>query len=504
MRKEQDRVIAAMMSIAAAIAVLRVATTSSPRYVTNFWTDTNIFMTMGRGIANGMIPYRDLVDQKGPLIFLIYAVAAMITDSSFLGGFLLECVSMTAFLYIAWKTVSLYGRGILTFAAIPLTAMVTVCCTAFTQGGSAEEFSLPMMGLAVYVTLKRMRDGRACSIARLLHAVFGFSMGWVFAIKYTDCGLFFGLGFCLTLWILWCEGIGAAVRSIGEMFVGFCLIVLPIMLYLTLHGALGMCLDTYFVQNMFVYSGKRMTLVEHIYNALAYLRTQSMANPAVAGLAIFGVATVSLHALWKREKGWLFQAAALPMAAGLLLLFCYWGEMAHPYYALAFASLVPLGLVPLGYAAGYLDRKAKWGAVGSVVMCACLAFVLPQKLCLAVPLQSVERETMPQTIFAEILNREEAPTLLDISSLDHGFYLAAGILPTCRYFCELNVASQAKKEALQSYLDNAVTQFVVSRYTHPGDRYELIAEASGVFDLNAPQTYYLYRRIEEIKDGSDH
>ena len=111
---------------------------------------------------------------------------------------------------------------------------------------------------------------------------------------------------------------------------------------------------------------------------------------------------------------------------------------------------------------------------------------------------------MPQTIFAEILNREEAPTLLDISSLDHGFYLAAGILPTCRYFCELNVASQAKKEALQSYLDNAVTQFVVSRYTHPGDRYELIAEASGVFDLNAPQTYYLYRRIEEIKDGSDH
>ena len=504
MSKGKERIIALLLSFFAAAAVLLVATTSSPLYATNFWTDTNIFMTMGRGIAHGMVPYRDLVDQKGPLIFLIYAGAALISDSSFIGGFVLECLSMTLFLFIAWNLVSLYGKGRLTFAAIPLTAVMTVCCTAFTQGGSAEEFSLPMLCLAIYVTLRRMLEGKNSKRARLLHAAFGFSMGWVFAIKYTDCGLFFGLGLCLALWVWRCDGLKTAALAVAEMFAGFCLVVLPIALYLAVNGALGMCADTYFVQNMFVYSGRRMTLVEHIYNALAYLRTQSMANPAVALAAIIGVVLVSLHALWKRKRGWLFQAAAAPMAAGLLLLFCYWGEMAHPYYALAFAVLVPLGLIPLGLAAGYFDRHAKRIAAAFVLVCMSLTFILPQQLCLAVPLQGVKREEMPQTILAEIMKREENPTLLDISSLDHGFYLAADILPTCRYFCELNVESQSKKEAIQSYLKDGATQFVISRYIDPGDRYELIAEAAGVFDLNAPQTYYLYKRIEEETDGSDH
>ena len=504
MNKTNERLFAALLALVSATLVLMIATTSSPLYVTNFWTDTNIFLTMGRGIASGMVPYRDLVDQKGPLIFLIYAVAAIITDSSFLGAFVLECISMTAFLYIGWSIVILYGKGWMTYAAIPLTAMITVCCTAFTQGGSAEEFNLPFLCLAVYVTLKRMKEDNHSVVKKLLHAGFGFAMGWVFAVKYTDCGLFFGLGLCMVLWIWRCEGFACAVRAVLEMFLGFCVIVLPIVLYLTVNGALLMCLDTYFIQNMFVYSGNSMTLTGHIYNALAYLRTQSMANPAVAGMAMAGVGIVSMHALLTKRRGLLFHMAAMPMAAGLLLLFCYWGEMAHPYYALAFAALVPLGMIPLGFVADWVDRHAKKMAIGVVLACLCLTLILPQQLCLAVPLQNVKKEDMPQTLFAEIMKQEESPTLLDISSLDHGFYLAADILPTCRYFCELNVESPAKREALQSYLADGVTQFVVTRYMQPGERYELIAEASGVFDLYAPQTYYLYKRIEEMEDGSNH
>jgi len=492
MEKRRLWIAAGLLAVVSSVLTLLVATTSSPLYATNFWTDTNIFLTMGRGIVNGMAPYRDLVDQKGPLIFLIYAVAALITDSSFFGAFLLECLSMTAFTLIAWRLVSLYGEGKLTLAAIPLTALITVCCTAFTQGGSAEEFSLPALTLALYVSLKRMKDGRGCPCAWKLHAAFGACMGWVFAIKYTDCGLFFGLGLCLALFVLYTQGVGAAVRMVLHMLAGFLAIVLPVVLYLAVSGALWACIDTYFIQNIFVYSGTPMSFTGHIYNALAYLRTQSAVNPAVALLAFAGVAFVSLHALVKREKGFLFHMAAAPAAAGLLLLFCYWGEIAHPYYALAFAALVPLGLAPLGALASRLEKIA-WLPVAAAAL---LTAILPQQLCLAVPLQQVKREDMPQTAFAEIIRQEANPTLLDISSLDHGFYLSCDILPDCRYFCVLNANAQAQTEAIRTYLDTGRTQFVVSRYTDPGDKYELIAQASGVFDLNSPQTYFLYKRIE--------
>ena len=232
MKKRRLWLPALLLAVVSSVLTLLVATTSSPLYATNFWTDTNIFFTIGRGIAHGMAPYRDLVDQKGPLIFLIYAVAALITDSSFFGAFLLEVLSMTAFTLIGWRIVSLFGEGKLTLTVIPLTALVTVCCTAFTQGGSAEEFNLPMLALALYVTLKRMKEDKSCSHAGRLHAAFGFSMGWVFALKYTDCGLFFGLGLCLVLYIAYIGGIGAAARAVLEMFAGFLAIVLPVALYL--------------------------------------------------------------------------------------------------------------------------------------------------------------------------------------------------------------------------------------------------------------------------------
>lgn len=492
MEKRKLWLAALLLAVVSSVMTLLVATTSSPLYATNFWTDTNIFLTIGRGIAHGMAPYRDLVDQKGPLIFLIYAVAALITDGSFFGAFLLEVLSMTAFTLIGWRIVSLFGEGKLTLAAIPLTALVTVCCTAFTQGGSAEEFNLPMLALALYAALRRMKEGETCLCARRLHAAFGFAMGWVFALKYTDCGLFFGLGLCLVLYVLYTGGVKAAAVCVLEMMAGFAAIVLPVVLYLLASGALPDCIDTYFIQNIFVYSGMPMSFTGHIYNALAYLRTQSAVNPAVALLTFAGVAFVSLHALVKRGKGFLLRAAAAPMAAGLLLLFCYWGEMAHPYYALAFACLVPLGLAPLGLLAPHVKRAAWLPAAAALVLSA----VLPQQLCLAVPLQGIEKAEMPQTAFAEIIRKEENPTLLDISSLDHGFYLAADLLPDCRYFCVLNANAQAQQEEMKEYLETGKTQFVVTRYTDPGERYEKIAEASGVFDLNSPQTYSLYKRIE--------
>ena len=108
----------------------------------------------------------------------------------------------------------------------------------------------------------------------------------------------------------------------------------------------------------------------------------------------------------------------------------------------------------------------------------------------------VRREDMAQTAFAQIMNEEENPTLLDLCSLDQGFYLAAGITPSCRYFADNNLNTEEKRAAIDGYLKDAATQFVVCVYKEPGERYELIATAQSPFDLNDMRPYKLYRRIE--------
>mgnify|MGYP007130099873 CR=1 FL=1 len=77
----------------------------------------------------------------------------------------------------------------------------------------------------------------------------------------------------------------------------------------------------------------------------------------------------------------------------------------------------------------------------------------------------------------------------------------AGIVPNCRFFADNNLQTKEKKEAIASYLAEGKTQFVVTRYADPGERYALIAEADGVFDLNDMRHYKLYERIEENDGG---
>ena len=127
----------ALLALLCACLALLVATSSSPLYATNFWTDTNIYFTIGRGMTRGLMPYRDLFDHKGPLLFILYALGAAISDTSFIGVFALEALSLAAAVYAGWRTVRLFGGGRLTLLAMPLLAAATCCCTAFTQGGSA-------------------------------------------------------------------------------------------------------------------------------------------------------------------------------------------------------------------------------------------------------------------------------------------------------------------------------------------------------------------------------
>ena len=117
-------------------------------------------------------------------------------------------------------------------------------------------------------------------------------------------------------------------------------------------------------------------------------------------------------------------------------------------------------------------------------------------LCAAVPLQGVKRADMAQTVFAGIMNEEENPTMLDLTSLDQGFYLAAGITPSCRYFANNNLNTREKREALDEYLAQGRTMFVVSRWEDPGEHYALIAEHTSPFDLCDMRAYKLYRRVE--------
>ncbi len=489
------------------VLALLFASSSSSLYATNFWTDTNIYFTIGRGLKAGLMPYRDLFDHKGPLLFLLYGLAAIISKTDFSGVFLLEVLSLAAFLFIAFDLASRKRAGWFALAAPPLAAFLACHCRAFTQGGSAEEFCLPFLLLGIasaeqILSPMEEQEKQTKSRSRVSGVLFGVSASFVFLIKYTDIGLFAGLGFFVMLYILRDQGWGMALRVLEWMLAGFFIPVLLVFGYYSLHGALWDCVRVYFLENLTDYSGAPMSLRAHLWNALAYLRTQSESNPSLAFFTGIGILGAFVSHLKHGKRGAFFAALALPAGAGCLLLTCYWGEMAHPYYALVFAATAISGVSVLLSLLG----RIPWGRHACPVALALsilMTFLLPVSLSRKPELKTlrtVKPEEMPQRAFAETM-RENSPdgafTLLDLTSLDQGFYLASGVLPVTRYFADNNLDTEEKRTAINSYLADSLCDYVVTVWREPGENYEPVAEATGFFDLADKRTYRLWRRKTE-------
>ena len=81
--QRNERRAALLLALLCSVLALSIATTSSPLYAANFWTDSNLYFTIGRGMTEGLMPYRDLFDHKGPLIFVLYALGALVSDRRF-------------------------------------------------------------------------------------------------------------------------------------------------------------------------------------------------------------------------------------------------------------------------------------------------------------------------------------------------------------------------------------------------------------------------------------
>jgi hypothetical protein len=65
----------------------------SPLYAFNEWVDVNAYFTMGKGMMNGHVLYKDLFDHKGPLLYFIYGLGYLIDKAGFTGVFLLQLLA---------------------------------------------------------------------------------------------------------------------------------------------------------------------------------------------------------------------------------------------------------------------------------------------------------------------------------------------------------------------------------------------------------------------------
>lgn len=214
--------------------ILIFSFTTSPLYVCE-GTDSAIFKTIGYGLLQGKIPYRDLFDQKGPLLWLIQACGLWINFK--LGIFILQIVSVSFTLFLWYKLANLFIQQPL--HSFYFVVLMLFPFMIFSHGGNqCEEWMLPFLSLSYYFAIKYLLFGQT-KIYRIPYSlIWGLCFGFVFYIRVNDafaqCG---GIIFGVFLYMIVKKKYKEILPLVFLCFSGFIIVSIPILSYYIYNDA---------------------------------------------------------------------------------------------------------------------------------------------------------------------------------------------------------------------------------------------------------------------------
>ena len=483
--------------ICCAVAAVSICSLSSPLYAFNNWVDANCFLTVGKSMLYGLVPYRDLYEQKGPLLYALYALCYLVSHTGFLGAWLLEMVAAFFFLLLSWKTFLLFNeKGSPLF--IFLTAALVYTAPAFLKGGSAEELSLPLLMLACFYGLRAVLRNSELSLRECLFI--GLSAGAVLWIKYSMLGFYLGFILVPAARMIREKKAGRLLLQLAVILLGVLLASLPVLLYFAVNGALNDLWTAYFYNNLFVYgkSSSSFAVFRALGSGMASMLTF---NDTSILLFLFGVIS-----LWREEKrtAALYIFFCFTFAFGLL----YSGGIQMKYYSEFLCIFIPVGLAQFWHRFASISESSVPAGSESVLPIPLrrqrlLRVLLPLLFTLSLfgtennSMLTVRRADLPQYQFRDTVLQTPNATLFNYGALDVGLFTVCDIVPSTRYFCMLNLPSEEMFREMDRYMAEGATDYIVSRgLPVESDCYRLI-QTSSFPDDGTDYPFYLYQKIDK-------
>jgi hypothetical protein len=116
--------------------------------------DEGVFVYIGQQVLGGKIPYRDVWDHKGPLIYYINALGLWIGGGSLWGIWLVEAILLATSLILLYLLVR---RNLGTAAAVFGLLTWVTGFTIVMGGNIVEEYSILPAVLSLYLVMNRPR-----------------------------------------------------------------------------------------------------------------------------------------------------------------------------------------------------------------------------------------------------------------------------------------------------------------------------------------------------------
>lgn len=443
------------------LAILFVGVLSSTSFIYDQWypVDSTIYQIIGKGWLEGKIPYVDLWDQKGPLLYFINAFGYWLTGDK-LGLFIIEICIYAYFFYLLY---AFYRRSCSRKMTVLLFCLTVFHLSQLVAGGNTiEQYILPLLMLA-YMYIWEW-SAHANSKDFVYHSpAYAFLYGVILSASLLT-RLTNAIGVCLAFGLILCYLLKKKEwRGVGYNFLtfllGFYVLTIPFYAYFYAHDGLYEWFYATILFNM-DYLGQSSITEWSVYELVSKL---------LAYIGTYGLVVISaLLCLIDRKQVW-FHGFWLIVSSLTLLFFLrtvmfeHYAIIAVPYFAIMLLEFKKLY---------ELYRQIPF--INKSMQCMASLFVLLMVANFSYQLyQSYIRGKAINPLLA-IYQKEIVQNLdIDTSNLigygvHPSIYLHFGVTPVCRFFAlqeSYSKASSSLRPKVVASFEDAKPSFVLLRTT---------------------------------------
>lgn len=332
------------------LTVLRFCAGTSPLRPDEYLWDSALFQAVGKLWADGMVPYRDIFDHKGPLLFLVQRIAYAFAQPR-VALYVLESLSVSVSLCCCYAALRLKLKPLAALAGT-LAALV-FWLPLMEYGNLCETYSMPFLMLALLLQLKYLygdRKTHPCGYA----LVYGLCFGANLMIRANNGLLIALVTLAVTLQLLERKQWKNVALNALALTAGVAAAVLPFAAYFARQGALDAFVYATWTFNLIYAESLEMALVmQNLRNVLFFI------TPAL--LCLF------MGVLCLLRRKWTLALAQLLSALGTLYITL--SGIGYTHYFMLHVPLIPLAFT----AACTLADGAGWKRLMAL---ACAAFAL--------------------------------------------------------------------------------------------------------------------------------
>jgi len=411
--------------------------------------DTAWFFMCGKAWVNGMVPYVDFADSKGPLLWLIYACGYLIHPYSYVGVFWISCLFYTVSFWFAFKLSRLFvsrNGSIVVLTLLP----IALFWHHYHNEVRAEDFCYPFIFASLYWVCKVLLGVDRKTLLRLSFLM-GMSMMCCLLIKWSIMLMMGGLAIVLLYSSLKKR---MFVNCLYGGVIGMWTMSLPFYVYFLVKGNFGAFISEYFCNTYSTVSKPLGDMLTTYLYGWIYMKKP---------FALFFVGLVLFCRKFKVSYWLLFVYFIFLSIVVVSISAHYWSALC-PFSVFSFILLVK-----------YMERKKSLSrysvlAVSMLAICVCLFFNIHPEMTFVFQ-KNVGRQAYYDV--SRLMALTQNPKVIG-NDLETGTGILADALPACRYWARQRGATPIMDKERRMVLQARIPDYIVnSEYVRPENEFTL-------------------------------